>query len=137
MLWPLTLERVRRDDSFAGPLLATFVLGELARQLTWATTTAHIYHYRNRDGQEVDAFLESDDGRVVAIEVKSSTTARAEDFHHLEHLRRALGPRFQHGLVVYTGSRVLPFGDRLTALPIGTLWADRPLTQGPRFESPT
>ena len=69
--------------------------------------------------------LESNDGRVIGIEVKSSTTARAEQFRHLEHLHRLAGGRFHHGYVLYTGQRILPFGDRLTALPISSLWSNR------------
>lgn len=42
--------------------------------------------------------------------------------------RRLAGTSFHHGYVLYTGHRALPFGDRLTALPISNLWADRPGT---------
>jgi predicted AAA+ superfamily ATPase len=36
--------------TIAGPLLETFVAGELARQLTWSETEASLYHWRDRDG---------------------------------------------------------------------------------------
>lgn len=58
----------------------TFAVNELAEQLTWSETFARLFHYRDRDGFEVDAVLESDDGGIVAVEVKATSTPRAEDF---------------------------------------------------------
>lgn len=120
----LTSERLQRNPSLTGPLIENFVISELGRQLTWAATSARLYHYRNRDGQEVDAVLESSDGRLVGIEVKAANAVRSEDFRHLDHLQRLAGDRFEHGLVLYTGSERFAFGDRLTALPISGLWAE-------------
>lgn len=117
-----TVNRLRRDEAALGPLLENFVLGELARQLGWAATRATLRHYRTRDGVEVDAVLEAADGRIVGIEVKSAETVRAEDFSGLRHLQLRVPDRFHHGLVLYTGVKTLPFGDRLLAAPIEALW---------------
>ena len=121
----LTTERVQRNPPLIGPLIENFVLSELGRQLTWADTAARLYHYRTRDGQEVDAVLEAADGRLVGIEVKAASAVRSEDFRHLEHLQRLTGDRFEHGVVLYAGPERLAFGDRLTAIPISALWAER------------
>jgi uncharacterized protein len=71
----------------SGGLMENFVMAELARQLTWAETPAALYHYRDRDGHEVDAVLEDNSGRVVGIEVKSAQSVLS--FHpssgHLDH----------------------------------------------------
>jgi len=117
-----TSRRLLRDDAAFGPLLENFVLGELARQLGWATETATLLHFRTRDGVEVDAVLEAADGRVVGVEVKASDTVRPEDFRGLRALRALARDRFHHGLVLYTGDAVLPFGEGLTAAPIDALW---------------
>ncbi len=52
---------------------------ELARQLTRSSERARLWHYRTKDKAEVDAVLETADGRVIAIEVKAGATVRAED----------------------------------------------------------
>lgn len=117
-----TVKRLLRDDAAFGPLLENFVIAELARQLGWASTTATISHYRTRDGYEVDAVLEADDGRVVGIEVKAAETVRLDDFKGLRHLAARAKRRFHQGVVLYAGDRVLPFGDRLLAVPIDALW---------------
>ena len=55
-------------------MIETFVLMELAHQLTWCQERARLHHYRTKDKVEVDAILETPDGRVVAIEVKAGAT---------------------------------------------------------------
>ncbi|MGW4841146.1 ATP-binding protein [Nocardia brasiliensis] len=110
------------NDAVIGGLIETFVLGELTRQLTWSQTMARLHHYRDRDGYEVDAILEDNAGRVVAIEVKAAETVRTDDFRALRILQRRLGDRFHAGFVLYCGNQQLPFGDGLSCLPISALW---------------
>jgi hypothetical protein len=118
--------RLGEPDGAAVPMLETFVLMELARQLTWSTERARLYHYRTKDKVEVDAILETPDGRVVAIEVKAGATVRSEDLAGLRHIAERLGQRLVAGYVLYTGQQTLPFGDRLRALPIDALWNSTP-----------
>lgn len=120
----LGLDQARLSDPTAplGMLLENFVLMELARQLTWAYEPVRLFHYRTRDGVEVDAVLERASGEVVGVEVKSSATIGAQDFRGLRHLRDRVGDRFVAGLLLYTGGQTLPFGDRLRALPLSALW---------------
>ena len=114
--------RLMRPDSALGGLLEGFVAMELARQLTWSRTRAELFHYRTRDGVEVDIVLEDRAGEVVAFDVKASSTVRAEDFRGLRHLQQRVGPDFTAGFILYTGQRTLPFGDGLRAVPISALW---------------
>ncbi|MEO3870388.1 ATP-binding protein [Nonomuraea sp. B12E4] len=112
---------VRPNGSF-GPLLEGFVLMELARQLTWAESQVDLYHYRTKDGVEVDAVLENRRGQVVGVEVKAASTVRAEDFRGLRHLAARLGDDLVAGVVLHTGGQTLPFGDRMLAMPVSALW---------------
>jgi predicted AAA+ superfamily ATPase len=118
----LSLERLIRDSARAGSLVESFVISELMRQLAWSDVFARAYHYRTRDGDEVDAVLEHHDGRIVGIEVKASSTVSDSDVRHLRHLRAKAGDRFHQGVVLYTGTQVLSMGDRLIAAPIDSLW---------------
>jgi uncharacterized protein len=108
-----------------GAVVETMVVCELSKQLTWSDTTAELGHLRDSDGREVDAILESRDGRVVGIEVKSTSTPKLEHFRWLADLRDRLdraGGIFVVGVLFYTGKARLSFGDRLVALPLGDLW---------------
>jgi hypothetical protein len=105
-----------------GPLLESFVLSELARQLTWADQRADLYHYRDHSKFEVDAVLENRRGQVVGVEVKASSTVGPGDFRGLRRLADRLGDDFVAGVVLYTGTATLPFGDRLRAMPVSAIW---------------
>lgn len=118
----ITLKRAKHPTTPVGPLLENFVLGELARQLSWAEEPVRLYHYRDRDDYEVDAILERASGEVVAVEVKAAETVRSEDFRGIQRLARRLGDRLLAGIVLYTGGQALPFGDRLRAFPISAMW---------------
>lgn len=118
--------RLGEPDGAAGPMVENFILSELARQLTWNEQRAQLFHYRTKDKVEVDAVLESADGRIVGIEVKAGATVRTADLAGLRHLAHRLGSRFIAGYVLYTGGQTLPFGDRLRALPIDALWRAAP-----------
>jgi len=115
--------RLADDDSLLGAVLECFVGMELAKQLTAARVRASLLHMRTAAGAEVDFVLEGADGRLAGIEVKTSTTVRSEDFKHLATLRERIGSgRFIRGVVLYTGGERLPFGERLEAWPLATLW---------------
>jgi predicted AAA+ superfamily ATPase len=96
---------------------------ELAKQLSAAAERASLHHLRTARGAEVDFLLEGSGGRLAGIEVKTSATVRGEDFKHLTTLRDRLGDRFVRGVVLYAGGERLPFGERLEAWPLATLWA--------------
>jgi predicted AAA+ superfamily ATPase len=107
----------------AGGLFEAFVSAELRRQLVWADTPARLFHFRDRDGLEVDIVLESDDRRVAGVELKSAGGVSRGDLKGLAFLRDKLKHRFAMGVVLYTGNQPLPFGDRLWALPYSALWS--------------
>jgi len=117
-----TKERLLDEPASIGPLLETFVTGELAKQAGWSRTRVEILHFRAHAGQEVDLVLEAEDGRLVGIEVKAAARLDASDFRGLEALRQLARAKFHRGIVLYTGREVLGFGKDLWALPLSALW---------------
>ncbi|MCL2090010.1 MAG: ATP-binding protein [Micrococcales bacterium] len=111
-----------RADALLGGLLENFVAMELARQTSWSTTDAEVFHYRTKDGVEVDIVLQDRRGAVVGIEVKASSTVVSADFSGLRHLATRLGSDFLAGIVLYTGPETLSFGPNLRAMPVSALW---------------
>ena len=116
------VNRLAEPGGAVGAMMENFVLMELARQLTWSTQRGQLYHYRTRDRLEVDAVIETPDGRVVGVEVKAGATVRSEDLAGLRNLANQAGDRFVAGFVLYTGQQTLPFGEKLRAVPIDALW---------------
>jgi len=111
-----------RDRSMFGALLETFVLQELQRQASGLAEPFSFYHFRDRDGYEVDIVIERGALAIVGIEVKASATVTAGDFRGLRKLKEAAGERFVCGAVLYDGETMVSFGDGMYAVPIRTLW---------------
>jgi len=108
-------------ESFGG-FLEAMVDTELLKQQTWTETEHEVFHFRDRDGWEVDALLELTGGGVIGIEVKASTTFKGDQFNGLRRLRDSLGSRFIAGFVLNTGQEGFRYADRLYGLPISALW---------------
>ena len=113
-LLPLT------SDSIGG-LFEAFVASEMLKQRSWSEHDFQLFHFRDRDGVEVDLVLELDDGRVIALEVKASSTYRSEHFAGLRFLKDRLGDRFIAGIVVGMSDRGYQYADRLYGLPAAAL----------------
>jgi predicted AAA+ superfamily ATPase len=105
-----------------GALLETFVVNELEKDLGWAGTQARLFHFRSAERREVDIVIEDRSGRVVGVEVRASATPTQSDFSGLRALQSLIGRRFVRGVVLHLGDARLPFGDRLEAAPLSSLW---------------
>lgn len=128
--WLLDLDAARLGQwqpDRIGPLLETFVASELQAQAGWSPEPVRLAWWRTGRGEEVDLVVERANGSIVGIEVKAAASVDAGDFRGLRHLQRAMGDRFQRGIVLYAGSEVLAFGDGLHAWPIAALWGGRAL----------
>ncbi len=114
--------RLRSDSTLAGSVLENFVVMELLKQIAWSRARPRIFHFRTQSGLEVDIVLEDTSGSCVGIEVKAASSVGAGDFKGLRALAEALGKRFIKGIVLYTGRETIPFGEKIFALPLGSLW---------------
>ena len=110
------------DRGLLGQVLETFVFQELRRQASWRDDSIRFFHFRDKDGAEVDIVLERGAREVAGVEVKAGATVTASDFRSLRKLRDAVGTRFLGGVVLYDGETSAPFGDGLFAVPIRCLW---------------
>ncbi len=119
----LTPDRLRRDRTPFGPLLETFVLGELLKLATWTDDRYAFSHFRNKQRNEVDIVIENGRGEIVGIEVKASATVSTKDFSGLRYLAADAGERFVMGLVLYDHESSIAFGPRMAAVPVPALWS--------------
>jgi predicted AAA+ superfamily ATPase len=123
----LTPEKLARRDPTVltelGHLLETFAVQELRKQASWIDRVSTIGHWRTRDHDEVDLIIESDDGSVVAVEVKTGSRVGAADLAPMAKLRDALGDAFVAGVALYLGNRSYRYDDRLFVMPVDRMWA--------------
>ena len=127
----LTPKRLRIDRTQLGPVLETFVLGELLKLAGWADDRYALTHFRDKERNEVDIVIEDGLGRMVGVEVKASATVTRRDFSGLRRLAAASGERFVLGMVLYDHEQTVSFGERMAAVPISALWSRSPTPADP------
>ncbi len=104
-----------------GVALEGYVGMELVKSAEVAGGEPRVMHYRTPKGTEVDFVIETADRRIAGVEVKAAKSVDAHDFKRFERLQELLGERFSRGVVLYTGDRIVPFGERLEAWPMSLL----------------
>lgn len=117
-----SLERINLEPNLLGGLVETFVLSELLKHLSFSEQHLSLWHYRTQSNIEVDFILENRSGKITGIEVKASATVDGKDFKGLRHLQTTEPNAFQRGIVLYSGREVVPFGERLFAVPLSMWW---------------
>ena len=112
-----------RDRTLWGQLLETFVVNEVRKETTWSEFPGiELYHFRDREGAEVDIVIDAGHRGIAGIEVKAAATVDRGDFRGLRKLQHATGDTFAKGIVLYDGEACVPFGDGLWAVPAGMVW---------------
>ncbi len=111
---------IQADRNLLGPMMETLVCSELMKAIAVSEEDCQLYHYRDKDKREVDFILSGYNGQATGIEVKAGMTIKKEMFAALEMLIKA--GSIQRGVIVYNGDKVLPFSDKLIAVPVGCLF---------------
>ncbi|TAN48548.1 MAG: ATP-binding protein, partial [Methylococcaceae bacterium] len=111
-----------QDRALLGQMLETFIYQELRRQASWHEEELRFFHFRDKDGVEVDIVLERGAREVAGIEVKAAAGVTLADFRGLRKLRETTGERFAAGVVLYDGEACVGFGEKLFAVPVRCLW---------------
>jgi uncharacterized protein len=83
----------------------------------------NLFHFRDRDQNEVDLVLENARGQIVGIEVKAAASVTRRDFSGLDRLASVAGKHFVQGIMLYDGERQLSFAGNLRAVPFASVWA--------------
>lgn len=92
-----------------GDVIETFVFSELLKHISYSELQPKLYHYRTTDKKEIDFIVEKHD-QIIAIEVKSSQGIKQSAFRHITGLQDKSNKPVL-GIVLYTGDKVLSFGD--------------------------
>jgi predicted AAA+ superfamily ATPase len=119
----LDADAIFRDGDLLGRLLDTFVAAQLRSERATCEARPRFYHLREEHGRhEVDLIAELGGQDLLAFEVKANAAPTHRDGRHLAWLRDRIGERFLRGVVFHTGPRPFELSERITALPICSLW---------------
>lgn len=111
-----------RPGSLLGPLFESLVT--LSVRTYAQANEARVYHLRTRGGErEVDLIVERGDGKVVALEVKLSTTINDHDIRHLRWLADTIGDDLLDSAVITTGTEAYRRRDGIAVIPAALLTA--------------
>lgn len=112
------------EHAAAGPLggaiFETAVLMEIYKTILNRGDEPHLYFWRTSSGEEVDIVVEQE-GQLVPIEVKLSSTPRPTMARNLELFQEDYQDLAQTGYLVHPGEAFLPLVPEVVALPFGKL----------------
>ncbi len=117
-----TADMLEENRTWLGPIIESFVFSEMQKMAGWSKGWYEMTFMRTGKGREVDFVIENHQGKVVGIEVKASSTVSSSDFAGLRMLRDSCGDRFVRGYILFDHYVRGDFGDRMTMLPISSLW---------------
>jgi uncharacterized protein len=106
-----------------GEVIETFVFSELLKHVSYSESRPKLYHYRTNDKKEIDFIIEKGE-KILAIEVKSSTSVSKEAFKHIIDFQNKSSSTVV-GIVLYMGENLLSFGDEKSvryAVPMGVFF---------------
>ncbi|MCY3698386.1 MAG: ATP-binding protein [Gemmatimonadetes bacterium] len=105
-----------------GHLLESFVVQQFVAQAGWTDPDLRFWHYRDKDGSEVDLVITLG-SRTWGVEVKATSTPGQSAGKGLRRLAALCGDDFEAGIVLYNGGDILPLAtDRMLAVPFSELW---------------
>ena len=112
------------DRPLLGHVLESFVFQELRRQASWYRQPHDFFHFREKDGTEVDIVIQRGATALAGVEVKAAATVNDADFRGMRKLRAATGEHFDFvaGALLYNGGRFVSFDDDIYAVPLSALW---------------
>lgn len=114
---------VLADGDLLGRVIETFVVAQLRAEFALMAPAPRLHHLRTAEGRhEVDVIVEVGARRLIAIEVKATSTPGPDDTKHLRWLKRELGNALTAAVLLHTGPITVEFDEGVIACPIAALW---------------
>jgi predicted AAA+ superfamily ATPase len=120
----LTETDVVTDIDLLGRVLETFVVGQIRAEVALMSPAPRLHHLRTAEGRhEIDLVIEVGARRLVAIEIKATSSPDAHDARHFRWLRHELGDTAVSTVLLHTGPFQFEMDDGTIAAPISALWS--------------
>lgn len=112
---PETLEA----GAMSGPILESWIVSELLKSYWHNGRLAPFYHYRDRDGKEID-LLVLQDGALYPLEFKKTASPTKNHVRHFQALKKLNRPVGSGG-VVCLAEQSLPLAEAALSIPVSAL----------------
>lgn len=111
------------DANLLGRVIETFVVAQIRAEVALLSPPPRLHHLRTAQGRhEIDLVVEVGARRLVAIEIKATSTPDPGDTAHLRWFKRELGHDVTT-VLFHSGPLTLEFDDGTIAAPISALWS--------------
>jgi uncharacterized protein len=115
---------VLTDGDLLGRVMETFAVAQLRAELALKTPQPRLHHLRTAEGRhEIDVIIEVGARRLVAIEIKATSTPTAAHAVHLKWLKQELGDSVVACVLLHCGPVSFAIDDDVMACPISALWS--------------
>ncbi len=105
-----------------GHLLESFAAHQLVTLAGWTDPDIRFWHFRDKDGQEVDLVMTLGN-RTWGMEVTATSTPGRSAGRGMARLAALCGDDFEGGILFYNGRDILPLaGQGTLAVPLSELW---------------
>lgn len=120
----VTENDVVTDANLLGRVIETFVVAQIRSEVALMSPAPRLHHLRTGEGrQEIDLVVELGARRLVAIEIKATSSPSSRDSRHLRWFRRELGTDCIATVLFHTGPFMFTLEDGTIAAPISALWS--------------
>lgn len=99
-----------------GGMLESFFYTQIRQMAELYNPTLSLYFWRTQAGQEVDFILKKGK-QLLAIELKASKGVCYQDTQSLQAFMK-LHPECSFGIIAYNGEKIIPFSEKIFALPL-------------------
>jgi uncharacterized protein len=124
------LEQRLQDESqessvvLIGRVIESFVMSRIRAEIALMTPRPRLHHLRTAEGRhEIDIIIEVGARRLVAIEVKATSSPGPDDARHLRWLKRELGDSVIASVLLHSGPNSFEMDQGIMAVPIASLWS--------------
>jgi uncharacterized protein len=115
---------VLSDGDLLGRVIETFVMSQIRAEIALMTPRPRLHHLRTAEGRhEIDIIIEVGARRLVAIEVKATSSPGPDDARHLRWLKRELGDSVIAAILLHSGPNSFEMDEGVMAVPIASLWS--------------
>jgi uncharacterized protein len=120
----LSEDDVMLDGDLLGRVVETFAVAQIRAEVALMSPTPRLHHLRTEQGrQEIDLVIEIGANKLVAIEIKATSTPDPGDAKHLRWFRREMGDAVVATVLLHTGPFMFRLDDGTIAAPLSALWS--------------